>query len=282
MPLLSPDHGRTLYDQLIKQGYCTIPNVAPAALISRIRRVTDELLEQMTEEEKQRRRLQGSAIGTLVHPALSEIIALPAAIDALRALGFPKPKFFTGFIISKPPQTAPALYWHQDGFGWDEPLSYTDTPVQLFLMYYLVDTRPENGCLRVIPGSHLKRHELHGLPTSDKPEIQNAQEGHPALASHPDEVDVPVRASDLVIGDHRILHSAHPNRSSARRTCLTLWFCPLYDELPESFQATYGPKLVQPDNWPDADWARLKPLLAHYQGDAEPFNFNRLPGPQLK
>ena len=28
-------------------------------------------------------------------------------------------------------------------------------------MYYLTDTTPHNGCLRVIPGSHRKRHRLH-------------------------------------------------------------------------------------------------------------------------
>ena len=41
--------------------------------------------------------------------------AAPLA-HALRAMGFPNPKFFIGFIISKPPETAPPLYWHQDGF----------------------------------------------------------------------------------------------------------------------------------------------------------------------
>ena len=282
MPALSRDHAHSLYEQLIEQGYCTVPDIVPSALIDEIREVTDGLLDKMTEEEKQERRLQGSAINTLAHPALGKIIALPAAIDALNALGFPNPKFFIGFIISKPPEIAPPLYWHQDCFAWDHPLSYTATPIQLFLMYYLVDTRPENGCLRVIPGSHRTRHALHNLATPDKDEIRNAQEGHPALEPHPDEVDVPVRAGDLVIGDHRILHSAHPNRSAERRTCLTLWFCPLYDELPEPFQAIYGPAHEQPANWPDPDWARLAPLLAHYKGNTEAPPFNRQPGPQLK
>jgi len=237
---------------------------------------------QMSEREKRERRLQGSLIDTMAHPALSEIIAWPAALDALRAMGFPNPKFFIGFIISKPPETAPPLYWHQDGFTWDEPLSYTDTPIQLFLMYYLVDTTPHNGCLRVIPGSHRKRHELHKIPPPDREETKNAQEGQPALAPHPDEVDVCVRAGDLVIGDHRLLHSAHANRSTERRTCLTLWFCPLYDQLPEQFQAIYGPRRKKPAHWPDEDWARLAPLYAHYQGKVAPANCNRLPGPQLK
>ena len=104
----------------------------------------------------------------------------------------------------------------------------------------------------------------------------------PALEPHPDEGDGCVRAGDLVIGDHRLLHSAHANRSTERRTCLTLWFCPLYEQLPEQFQAIYGPRRKKPAHWPDEDWARLAPLYAHYQGKVAAANFNRLPGPQLK
>ena len=40
-----------------------------------------------------------------------------------------------------------------DGWYWDEDVAYAKYPVQLFAMYYLTDTRRENGCLRVIPGS---------------------------------------------------------------------------------------------------------------------------------
>ena len=105
-----------LLDQLIEHGYCTVADVAPPALIAKMRRVTDAIVAQMSEREKRERRLQGSLIDTMAHPALSEIIAWPAALDALRAMGFPNPKFFIGFIISKPPETAPPLYWHQDGF----------------------------------------------------------------------------------------------------------------------------------------------------------------------
>ncbi|MCH2661867.1 hypothetical protein MK163_15600, partial [bacterium] len=88
-----------LLDQLIEHGYCTVADVAPPALIAKMRRVTDAIVAQMSEREKRERRLQGSLIDTMAHPALSEIIACPAALDALRAMGFPNPKFFIGFII---------------------------------------------------------------------------------------------------------------------------------------------------------------------------------------
>ncbi len=85
-------------------------------------------------------------------------------------------------------------------------------------MYYPIDTNRENECLRVTPGSHRHRHRLHGLPQAHADEIETAGDDHPALQPDPGELDVPVKAGDLVIGDARLLHSAHPNRSARRRT----------------------------------------------------------------
>ena len=269
--------GRCLRELLTRDGYCTVPGIFGPGLLAELRSVTGELIDRMSEDEQQRWRLQGSLISAWDHPALGKA----AAIQVLHRLGFANPKFMSGYIISKPPEMAPPLFWHQDAFSWDEPISYTDEVVQLFLMYYLIDTSPANGCLRVIPGSHRKRHELHGLGSFENEEIQQAEEGHPALDSHPDEVDVAVQAGDLVIGDYRLLHSAHANGSSDRRTCLTLWYCPRYDELPESLQAVYGKRGNRPETWSDEEWSRVAPLVPVYEGEAEPATHNRVPGPKL-
>jgi hypothetical protein len=274
-------HPAQLRRQLIDEGYCHLPGIAPAQLIEQTRQIADRMAQELPDELKQKHRFQGSLIDVCTHPGMAQLIALPSALEALRQLGFPQPKFYSGYIISKPPETAPALFWHQDGFGWNEPISYTNTPVQFFLMYYLIDTNRHNGCLRIIPGSHLKRHRLHDLPPAHTDEIQQADEGHPALQIDPDEVDVPVQAGDLVIGDARLLHAAHPNRSEQRRTVITLWFCPNYDQLPESIQAIYGKPRHKPDHWSDEIWNLVEPLVATYQGNAEAAEYNRIPDQRL-
>jgi ectoine hydroxylase-related dioxygenase (phytanoyl-CoA dioxygenase family) len=127
-------------------------------------------------------------------------------------------------ILSKPPG-GPALYWHQDNMDWNHPKSVLPWPSTIFLSYYLVDTTRANGCLRVIPGTHRKRIPLHDqLPDAHGPEIQAADEDHLAFASHPDEIDIPVKAGDLVIADGRVLHAAWPNRSSERRPLILAWW----------------------------------------------------------
>ena len=281
MPKKIETKATALRRQLIDSGYCQIPSVAPQELIERTRGLADAIAEAVPEEEARRKRLQGSIISVNVHESMVPIITLPEALEALRNLGFEKPRFYSGYIISKPPENAPALYWHQDGILWDQPISYTDTPHQLFLMYYLIDTNRSNGCLRVIPGSHRKRHRLHGLPPAHTDEIQNADDRHPALQSDPDEVDVPVRPGDLVIGDARLLHAAHPNRSSQRRTVITLWFCPTYYEMPENIQAYYDRKLSKPPSWSDENWTRLESISTSYDGAAEPAKGSRIPDDRL-
>ncbi len=97
-------------------------------------------------------------------------------------------------------------------------------------MYYLVDTTPYNGCLRVLKGSHLKRHPLHDiLPNAHGAELQRVENAnHPAFQHFPGEVDIPVNAGDLVIGDSRLLHASHGNQSNERRTVITLWYHPFF------------------------------------------------------
>ena len=278
---MNPERAAQLRRQLIEQGFCHLPGIASDDLIQQIRQTTDRLAEGLSEELKRQFRLQGSLINVWDHPEMAPLIALPSALNALRELGFANPKFHAGYIISKPSDTAPPLFWHQDGTGWNEPINYTETPVQFFLMYYLIDTNRQNGCLRVIPGSHLKRHRLHGLPPAHTDDIQKADENHPALQADPDEIDVPVKAGDLVIGDARLLHAAHANRSNQRRTVITLWFCPTYDQLPEPIQAHYGKPRIKPENWTKASWDLVKPFLATYRGEAAPFAHNRIPDERL-
>ena len=94
-----------------------------------------------------------------------------------------------------------------------------------FLSYYLTDTSRKNGCLRVIPGTHRKRHQLHDiLPDAHSPEIQAIEDlAHPVFADYPEATDVPLKAGDLIIADARLIHAAWPNQTDQRRTLLLAW-----------------------------------------------------------
>ena len=59
------------------------------------------------------------------------------------------------------------------------------------------------------------------------------------FSDFPGEIDVPMRAGDLVIGDARMFHAAHSNNSSDPRTVITIWFLPFFSNLQEATQSYY-------------------------------------------
>jgi ectoine hydroxylase-related dioxygenase (phytanoyl-CoA dioxygenase family) len=263
--------------QLIEDGYCLVEKVLTAAEIAELREVTDRLIAQMTEEEARRQRSTGSLIPVVNDQRLAQLIAHPKALGALEAMGFRDNRFQSGYIISKPPQSPP-LFWHFDWGWWNHPLSYEPRPLQLFLMYYLTDTTRANGCLRVIPGSHLRETPLHKvIADAHSEELGEAKDlKRVEFQPQPGEIDVRVKAGDLLIGDSRIMHAAHANTSDERRTVITLWFHPDYQDSPEELRAAFETrKDPLPPGWSPESLQLLDSVLINYQGRAEPLKFSR-------
>lgn len=272
-------------EELLAKGFVHFEGVLDLPLLGELRRVTDALLAQQSQEDAERYRYQGSNIAVAYQdPVFARLFALPRALGVLKALGFTSPRWWSGFLLSKPPH-APPLYWHQDWWAWDEPISVNPEPAQVFLMYYLTDTNPQNGCLRVIPGTHYRHNPLHDLlPPAHTRETYDANPHSVIFSQRPDEVDVPVRAGDLLIGDARILHAAHANQTGTHRSLLTLWYFPDYDKLPDSIKAYAARKepLQPPNWWPEPEGGLMEPLIPRYAGGAAPAMWNRVPGKALR
>jgi len=159
-------------------------------------------------------------------------------------------------------------------------------------MYYLTDTTPGNGCLRVIPGSHRHWHDLHGLPQAHSDALGRAQDIHNiAYQSHPDEVAVTVKAGDLVVMDSRVLHSAYANTTSDERSLLTIWYLPNFEEMPEAIRDQFAKIFDRSDldidagaerprspfDWPAKPRELVSHLFPHGAGTAPKISWDRSP-----
>ena len=268
--------------QLIDDGYCICEQVLDETMLERVRDASNRLLAAQSEAHFEAQKSTGSMISVYDDPFFAELVAFQPALDALAKLGYPKPRWSSGFIISKPPKS-PALFWHQDWWGWDDPISYTDIPQQLFLMYYLVDTTIHNGCLRVLKGTHRKRHPMHDLiPEAHTDAIRRATDPtHPVYQPLADDIAVPVKAGDLVIGDARLLHGAYANQSDQKRTVITLWYHPAFDSAPERIRAHLSQKQSRVAQWPVSAQQLVQSLVPTYDGTQEPLAWNRTPGEAL-
>jgi hypothetical protein len=149
----------------------------------------------------------------------------PALLDLVESVIGPDIVFWTAALFCKPGGDGREIPWHQDGVYW--PLR---PPATVTLWLALDDSLIENGCLRIVPGSHrlgLLKHEQ-----SDKDGlVLNTS----VVAS---EIDVgaarcvELRAGQLSMHDIYLVHGSSPNTSPRRRCGLTLRYMPattLYD-----------------------------------------------------
>ena len=268
--------------QLQHKGYCILENVAHDALLERTRACVEQAIATQDSEKLAGVCSPGTLIAAEHHPGLAGLIGNPIALEALDEMGLPGSVFWKAVIISKPPG-GPRLYWHQDCLMWQDPRSYSVIPPMIFLMYYLEDTTRENGCLRVLPGTHRRRHILHGMGeahTADINSMENPED--PRFLDYPNEQDVPMRAGDLVIGDARMLHATHANQSGQRRTVITIWYHPVFDGLLPSTQNWIDEQFHRRHrDWPEAALAEIEPVIPRYAGDAAPMKPDRSPDERL-
>jgi len=268
--------------QLEEKGFVVFADVLSAEMLQRAQDTTATLIAAQSKEHFAARRSTGSMISVFADAFFADLVGWTPALAKLAALGIADPRFTSGYVIAKPPHSPP-LFWHQDWGGWDDPGSYTEPTLQIFLMYYLVDTSPANGCLRVLRGSHRRRHALHdAVPEAHAEEISKATDPtHPAFRPVPEDEAVPVRAGDLVIGDSRLLHGAYANASDEWRPVVTLWYHP-FERYSDPLKAYMAQSMNGTVAWPAAVQAKIQKLIPTYAGSATPVQWNRTPGPDLK
>ncbi len=150
----------------------------------------------------------------IVRRLLKSDARMHAMTDALSADDL---KWISGYVSVKEPHSPP-LWWHQDWWCWDHPLSYRRLAPQVAVLCYLADTMARNGALRLLRGSHLKSTPLHAvLPEAHGHSAEGLEPGHIALSDFPDQVTLCLRAGDAVVIDYRLLHGTHGNGCGSRQ-----------------------------------------------------------------
>lgn len=125
---------------------------------------------------------------------------------------------FASAYISKPPRSGRPVLWHQDGSYW--PLD----PMRVVSLWLAVDqSTPENGCMRVIPGTH--RTELQALKESDTPNILGSGMDT-KLVDETQAVDIELSPGDVSIHHPNVIHGSKANTSDQRRCGLTIRYIP--------------------------------------------------------
>lgn len=146
-------------------------------------------------------------------------------------------KWISGYVSTKEAHSQ-ALWWHQDWWCWDHPVSYQRAAAQVAILCYLTDTGPHNGALRVLPGSHLRSAPIHAvLPETHRQPEESLKPEHISMSDLANQVTLLLKAGDAVAIDYRLLHGTHGNATGVRRDCIILNFAPSWCRLPDDIKA---------------------------------------------
>ncbi|MCC6627691.1 MAG: phytanoyl-CoA dioxygenase family protein [Chloroflexi bacterium] len=170
-------------------------------------------LATMSLEERQDavRKLMGF---TAVEPRLDALARHPRLLAAVRRLLGAEPAMFQDMALLKPPRGREKP-WHQDHAYFDFPLG---TPI-VGVWIALDAATPENGCMRMIPGSH------HGGPVvhfqrRDWQICDTDIHGRPIVA-------VPLLPGGLLLFDGLCQHGTPYNPTGARRRAVQFHYAPV-------------------------------------------------------
>ena len=149
-----------------------------------------------------------------------EIAREPGLLDMLAQVLGPEIVLWTGAIFGKPAGAGKATPWHQDGEYW--PIR----PLATATVWVALDaSTPENGCLRVIDGSH-RDARLYPHRTRAAADVTLHQELDPAFLDESRVSGIVLEPGQVSIHDVYLVHGSEPNRSASRRAGITYRYMP--------------------------------------------------------
>lgn len=151
---------------------------------------------------------------------LADLVRDPKILDPVEALLGPDILCWATDFFVKNPGDNKRVTWHQDSTYWG--LSSPDV-VTAWIAF--TPSTPQSGCLRVVPGSHLKDQ----LPHRDTFAADNLLSRGQEVAVKVDEkdaVDVVLAPGEMSLHSVRLVHGSEPNRAQHRRIGFAIRYIP--------------------------------------------------------
>jgi ectoine hydroxylase-related dioxygenase (phytanoyl-CoA dioxygenase family) len=197
-----------------EQGYLVFPEVLDPDLI----RLADGHVRWLQAKHPDLRPEQLHHHLMWDDPFWQRLVADNRLLDLVEPLIGPNIALFASHYICKPGGDGLPVLWHQDGSYW--PLE----PMEVVTAWLAVDdSTVENGCMRVIPGSHRGpklAHRKHEKSAVLHTEID------PSEIGESEAVDVEIPAGGVSLHHPWLTHGSNRNHSPMRRCGLTIRYIP--------------------------------------------------------
>ncbi len=205
---------RALRDDFEHDGYVILPNLFARDEASALKDECSRIVEAVRDEAREAGDDPDEALKTGVYVGLAArsdmfrgAVADERIVDVLAALLWPNVQFLSDKVVVKDTDTAFDSPWHQDWMYWRG-----DNKASVWVA--LDDATADNGCLKVLPGSH-RAQAVHDGDATDGYGF-----GHRLRRGSVDEsraVAAELEAGGAVFFHDLTLHASYPNTSRADR-----------------------------------------------------------------
>ncbi len=209
LPAVRVDRLRATLDRLIAEN----PGVRPERLVS------------VHIEGKNTEGVRGSSdFLDLAHD--------PAILDLVERIIGPDIVLWGCQIFCKPGGDGMEVPWHQDGHYW--PIR----PLATCTVWIALDESiVENGCLRVIPGSHRGK-ALYDHMREDRDDLVLNQRVQADQFDPSTALDIQLQPGEMSMHDVYLIHGSNPNHSPKRRAGVAIRYMPATSHFDRGLMAT--------------------------------------------
>ena len=152
----------------------------------------------------------------LVFPWFDQLMRHPAILNLVRSLLGNDLMVWTTHIYPKEPSDGRFISWHQDSAHWG-----LDSNQVLSVWVALTDATRENGCMRMLPGSHHNGQVEH-QDTRDSNNILTRGQTISNGIEEDRSVWIELKAGEVSVHHVDMFHASTPNQSNQRRVGIAI------------------------------------------------------------
>lgn len=224
MPALSANEQQ----RFAEQGYVVPRYKLPESEITQLRLALDAVMSLNPDVSPEllvnAHIANANAEGIKGHQSFLELAAHPQLLDLVESVIGPNIILWGLHIFCKPASDGMEVPFHQDGEYWPiKPLA-TCT-----LWLAIDDSTIENGCLRVVPGSHREK-RVYTHIKDPREQLVLTQTVSDEQCDTQDAVDVELRAGEMSLHDVYLVHGSNANTSERRRAGIAIRYMPASSE----------------------------------------------------
>ncbi len=158
-----------------------------------------------------------------VDPRLNEWLLAPEVLDLIEPLIGPDIALFASSCFNKLDGGGKRVPWHEDGSYWK---SMAENRIEVATVWLAIDpSTTDNGCMRVIPGSHRESDRVHEA-VSDGADTLLPQTVRADLFDESTAVDCILQPNQCSLHDAYLIHGSNATRGKTRRCGYQMRYMP--------------------------------------------------------